>query len=148
MQRVNNKEFRPFVQVGCSSCLLAGWFQTYGQHFSEGQIVSTSQGSREISIGYHEFPALLQNGQWDDVIHTFGLSKREVEVCQAIVRGLGNRQLARALHISYPAVRFHLKNIYRKTGTADHTNLVLLLVHDFLLKPRHDSQATKNYPYR
>ena len=43
-------------------------------------------------------------------------SQRELQVLAEVREGLRNREIAARLGISQPGVRFHLANIYRKTG--------------------------------
>lgn len=43
-------------------------------------------------------------------------SGREVQVLTEVRHGLPNKKIATRLGISLPGVRFHLANIYRKTG--------------------------------
>lgn len=45
-----------------------------------------------------------------------GLTDREVDVLQAITRGLANKQVARELHVSQATVHTHVINIYGKIG--------------------------------
>lgn len=46
------------------------------------------------------------------------LSGRELEVLLLVARGLSNRQVARALHLSVATVKRHLANIYPRIGVA------------------------------
>ena len=50
-----------------------------------------------------------------------GLSDREVEVLQALARGLSNKQIAKEGWVTEQTVKFHLSNIYRKLGVANRT---------------------------
>jgi DNA-binding NarL/FixJ family response regulator len=52
------------------------------------------------------------------------LSSREIEVLSAVARGHGNKQIARALHISEATVKTHLLHIYAKLGVDDRTAAV------------------------
>jgi DNA-binding NarL/FixJ family response regulator len=52
------------------------------------------------------------------------LSARELEVLTAVARGQGNKQVARALHISEATVKTHLLHIYAKLGVTDRTAAV------------------------
>ena len=45
-------------------------------------------------------------------------SARELEVLAGIRAGLRNKQIARRLGMTDEGVRYHLKNIYRKTGAS------------------------------
>ncbi|MEU0603102.1 response regulator transcription factor [Streptomyces sp. NPDC006393] len=53
-----------------------------------------------------------------------GLSAREMEVLTALARGRGNKQIAKALHLSEATVKTHLLHIYAKLGVADRTAAV------------------------
>ena len=51
-------------------------------------------------------------------------SPRELQVLVEVSHGLRNREIAGSLGISEAGVRFHLKNIYRKTGTSRRADAV------------------------
>jgi DNA-binding NarL/FixJ family response regulator len=44
------------------------------------------------------------------------LTKRELEVCSYLVKGMSDKSIADNLSVSVPTVKFHLQNIYKKTG--------------------------------
>lgn len=48
-----------------------------------------------------------------------GLSAREIDVALLLARGMSTQEIAAALSISENTVKFHVKNILRKTGTAN-----------------------------
>ncbi|MBX6378555.1 MAG: helix-turn-helix transcriptional regulator, partial [Clostridia bacterium] len=52
-----------------------------------------------------------------------GLSEREVEVALLALRGLSTREIALSLHLSENTVKTHLRNVYRKTGSAGRHDL-------------------------
>ena len=52
------------------------------------------------------------------------LTPREVEVLQHLAKGLANKQIAEALHITEYTVKDHLKNILAKLRVADRTEAV------------------------
>jgi DNA-binding NarL/FixJ family response regulator len=52
------------------------------------------------------------------------LTPREVEVLQHLSKGLANKQIAEALHITEYTVKDHLKNILAKLRVADRTEAV------------------------
>jgi DNA-binding NarL/FixJ family response regulator len=53
------------------------------------------------------------------------LSARERDVLDQLVKGLSNRQIARALGISERTVKVHLGHIFRQLGVADRTSAAL-----------------------
>lgn len=56
------------------------------------------------------------------------LSSREREICTAVTKGLGNKQIAASLHISSRTVENHLRNIYGKLGIKTRTQLIARLL--------------------
>lgn len=52
------------------------------------------------------------------------LSGREIEVLEFVARGLSNREVARALHVSEATVKSHLVHIFGKLGVSDRTAAV------------------------
>src|SRR5512137_1139783 len=52
------------------------------------------------------------------------LTPREVEVLQHLAKGMANKQIAEALHITEYTVKDHLKNILAKLRVADRTEAV------------------------
>lgn len=50
-----------------------------------------------------------------------GLTERELSVLKAVAGGLPNKTISKRLWISEHTVKFHLTNIFRKTGTANRT---------------------------
>ena len=52
------------------------------------------------------------------------LSKREMDVLQALEKGLTNRQMAEKLFVSEHTIKSHLKNIFIKTGVKSRTELL------------------------
>ncbi|MDE0367266.1 MAG: LuxR C-terminal-related transcriptional regulator [Gammaproteobacteria bacterium] len=51
-------------------------------------------------------------------------NRREREILELLVQGLRDKQIARELSLSVHGVRYHLKNIYRKTGAAGRAEAV------------------------
>jgi DNA-binding CsgD family transcriptional regulator len=56
------------------------------------------------------------------------LSQRELQICQALRRGLANKQIAQQLGISPRTVENHLRNIYEKLQLSRRTELLALLL--------------------
>lgn len=51
------------------------------------------------------------------------LTPRELEIAGLVGKRLSNREIAENLYVSEATVRFHLKNIYQKTGLTDRSSL-------------------------
>lgn len=54
------------------------------------------------------------------------LSPRELEILQAVARGLSNREIGRRLYVSEATVKTHLLRIFAKLGVDDRTAAVTL----------------------
>lgn len=53
------------------------------------------------------------------------LSRREYEILEALTQGISNREIAIRFTISENIVKFHLRNIYEKTGVTNRTQASL-----------------------
>ena len=51
----------------------------------------------------------------------FHLSVRELEILELVARGSSNAEIARALWVSEPTVKFHLSRIYKKLRVSSRT---------------------------
>ena len=54
----------------------------------------------------------------------YGLSAREQEIFSVIVQGMSNTEIARALYITESTVKFHVGNIFKKTGFSSRLELI------------------------
>lgn len=62
------------------------------------------------------------------------LSKRELDVLRILPSGASNKEIAGQLNISEATVKIHLKNIYRKTGSASRTEAAFYAVRTGLVQ--------------
>ena len=62
------------------------------------------------------------------------LTHRELEVLRALVRGGGNRDIAKGLFISEETVKVHVRHILEKLGAADRTEAVTIAVRRGLVE--------------
>lgn len=76
-------------------------------------------------------PAKPEEVAWINVA-AYGLSDREREVIQLVVRGASTRQISRALFISEYTVQNHLSNVFEKVGVRSRRELVRRLFFDNL----------------
>jgi len=60
-------------------------------------------------------------------ISKWQLTPREVEICQSVLRGDSNKEIASNLKISFSTVKNHIYNIYKKTGADSRVDLLNLL---------------------
>lgn len=58
------------------------------------------------------------------VADEWGLSEREVEVADRVARGLSNKDVAAALHISPNTVKTHMRTIFEKAGVRSRFELI------------------------
>ena len=68
---------------------------------------------------------LKQNVPDSDQYDLSGLSEREREVFDQLVKGLSNKDIASALNITERTVKAHVGGILRKTGAPDRVHLIL-----------------------
>jgi DNA-binding CsgD family transcriptional regulator len=76
-------------------------------------------------------PAKPEEVAWLNVA-AYGLSAREKEVIQHVVRGASTREISQALHISEYTVQNHLSNVFAKVGVRSRKELVRRLFFDNL----------------
>ena len=62
----------------------------------------------------------------EDFTQAYGLSPREKEVFSLIKEGRSNSEIANDLYISENTVKFHIKNILKKTACSNRTQLITL----------------------
>ncbi|GFZ91037.1 helix-turn-helix transcriptional regulator [Paenibacillus marchantiophytorum] len=68
------------------------------------------------------------------IAEAYGLSEREKQILDQILRGSSTKELANALHISTYTVQDHLKSIFLKTGVTSRRELIWLLFSRFSLR--------------
>lgn len=64
------------------------------------------------------------------LVLAYGLTTREEEVAECLLKGLTYKQCAAELHISQNTVKFHTLNVYRKAGVASRGELIVLFLDD------------------
>jgi DNA-binding CsgD family transcriptional regulator len=68
-----------------------------------------------------------QNGLSLEFIEKYDLSKRQVEIVEALLKGKTNKEISVLLDIEVNTVQVHLQNIYRKTGAPGRYALMTLV---------------------
>jgi len=69
----------------------------------------------------------------DDVpVPDTGLTAQELQVLRLVGNGLGNKDIAKQLHVAPSTLRTHLKSIYRKTGIASRAEAVRYAIQNGL----------------
>jgi DNA-binding NarL/FixJ family response regulator len=59
---------------------------------------------------------------------------RELEILQAVARGLSNRDIGRELHVSQATVKTHLLRIFAKLGVDDRTAAVTVALERGIIR--------------
>lgn len=89
--------------------------------FSECEFVWRLQRIMQMHTSYNFSRARSQElMDWQQL----GLSPREGEICEAMVRGATDKQIAADLRISYWTVRTHVSNIFAKLGVLNRQELI------------------------
>lgn len=73
-----------------------------------------------------------------------GLTDREVDVLRAITRGLGNKQIARELHVSQATVHTHVINLYGKIDAKTRAGATLFALEHDLIQVSTESRDRPN----
>jgi DNA-binding CsgD family transcriptional regulator len=60
--------------------------------------------------------------------YQFKFTKREADIIDNLIQGKNNSQISKALNMSENTVKTHIKNIYKKTGTSNRTELTYMLM--------------------
>lgn len=59
-----------------------------------------------------------------EYVNRFGLSGREQEIFSLIIQGMSNTEISNALYITESTVKFHVGNIFKKTGLGSRLALI------------------------
>ena len=73
---------------------------------------------------------LLGNGLKPEFIEKYGLSKRQAEVTEALIKGKSNKEIGSLLGIELNTVQVHIRKIYRKTGAKGRYALMVLITNE------------------
>jgi two-component system, NarL family, response regulator LiaR len=63
------------------------------------------------------------------------LTERETEVLRLVAQGMGNKQIARVLHVGEKTVKTHVSNVLAKLGVQSRTQAALHAVRIGLASP-------------
>jgi DNA-binding NarL/FixJ family response regulator len=76
--------------------------------------------------------AIFSERAWDEVAHTLGLSRRELEIIRGMFDGLTESATAFHLGMSLRTVRTHVERLHRKLHVTHAVVLVLRVMTEFL----------------
>ena len=122
------------------------------QHGARGVVLKTA-GS---DILFGAISAVLQGRQWldrgsvSDLVqvvrelsgsapqtrHPYGLTDRQMQIVESVMRGMTNREIGSTLSISEETVKHHLTQIFNKTGVSTRLELALLATRRELVRSR------------
>jgi len=78
----------------------------------------------------------------------FDLTKRELEICGLVAKGLSNDQIARLLYLSGGTVKNYVTSILEKTGASNRAQLAATYVAEFAqVETDLSASTTANDPY-
>jgi DNA-binding CsgD family transcriptional regulator len=89
----------------------------------------SSYNTRLLAGELNNTPPLytVQNGLSFKFIEKYNLSKRQVEILDALIQGKSNKEISVLLDIKVNTVQVHLQNIYQKTGAPSRYAIMALV---------------------
>ena len=66
---------------------------------------------------------------------SYGLTRRELEIIEAIVSGCSNREIAKKFTLSEDTVKHHLTHIFDKLGVSNRLELAMFAINHGLARP-------------
>jgi DNA-binding NarL/FixJ family response regulator len=99
------------------------------QRVMEGEIVIDSTLAGRVALS----AARLHSGEYWPGAH-LGLTQRESEVLELMVRGLTNRAIARHLFVGEETVKTHTRSIYRKLEASDRAQAIATALREGLFR--------------
>jgi DNA-binding NarL/FixJ family response regulator len=76
-----------------------------------------------------------QDVDGDRIALEHGLTTREIEILQAVARGVSNQRIADEFWVTEQTVKYHLTNIYRKLNVKNRTEATRFAYQHGLLEP-------------
>jgi len=90
-------------------------------------VIFTVYIARRYIVQLKSIPTDIANVSYDDIFSRTGISSREQEIVYLVLKGLGNRDIAKQLFISLNTVKTHIRNIFRKMGVKSRFELAMTL---------------------
>ncbi len=70
---------------------------------------------------------LFSEQHWLRLKEDLGLPPRQAEVLRCVLRGMADKQIARATGVSVSSVRSHMRHLFRKFDSNDRVELILYM---------------------
>jgi two-component system, NarL family, response regulator LiaR len=113
-------EGNPWIDPTIASIVLRQVRQT-------NQAVATSTSDKKIQIKGLD-------GEYADIVGSAGLTDREIEILQLIVRGCSNAEIAEQLFVTVGTVKTHVRHILNKLCVDDRTHAAVLALRAGLIE--------------
>lgn len=68
-------------------------------------------------------------------------TERELEVLQEVVTGASNKEIAERMSLSVDTIKYHLKNLMRKTGCHTRTELAVYICRSGVLSSGENAKS-------
>ena len=83
--------------------------------------------SRRYIVELKSITTEVASISYDDIFSRTGISSREQEIVYLVLKGLGNRDIAKQLFISPNTVKTHIRNIFKKMDVRSRFELAMTL---------------------
>jgi two-component system, NarL family, response regulator LiaR len=86
------------------------------------------QGNAEVNAVNHEKTIAIKalDPKYEEIVDHAGLTDREIEILQLIVRGCSNAEIADALFLTVGTIKTHVRHILNKLCVDDRTHAAVL----------------------
>ena len=126
----------PLLEAGASGYLLK---TTGGAELIRAiRTVQAGETALDPQIAHKLVDHLTHRQQYRGPEMVEGLTRREIEVLQAVAQGKSNREVGEALFISPHTVQVHVRNIFGKLGVNSRTEAVAYAVRQGWITPEED----------
>lgn len=98
----------------------------------QGNLLLTGKVAQKLAATIATKKELMVDTQ--GLKETYVLTEREIEIAQALMKGLSSKEIANSLYLTQGTVKNYLSSIYTKIGTNDRTKALLFFKDYFLNK--------------
>ena len=105
-----------------------------GDSTEKSSVLKTQQGDIKVDVskagGHGKFVVEIESLSKDPhaADYQYKFSKREAEIIDSLIQGKNNRQIAETMSLSCNTIKTHVKNIFKKAGVGNRTELAFLLM--------------------